>query len=622
MVAVILVIDAGSSSIRCTGYEYHGGDIYTFEGPFNREERPPTTPTPPVTLMEGINHTIKMSAIVPCTGNIRIFELLSAIDECIDEVLKLLRANHAGFRLAAVGFSTFVMNLIGVDKFGDPVGDLATCSYACNREDVVKACEKLKVELGTERLYAMYQRTGTPMHSAYAVPQLRAFYSNEENQPMIKKIEKWKSITSICIFRWTGKPHLQIPISYSEASWTGMFDFRKCGWDDEAGNLLDGCVAPRKFDEEDEFEEEVDLLPPIVDYDADLPFFRTGIPRYCADGEPNIYFDKWPEFRDSFSLFLGVGDGAAANVGSKCGGFTLNGRIAVTIGTSAAARVCLPIPPEREDSISPYTGKPYEPFISSGLPHRFSIPQGLFAYRIDRFRVLVGGALTDGGSAVDWARSVFNLQSPDAFNTCMSKVTKMYYERCSVARESPAQPVPENITMVPFLSGERSTGFRTGANACVSGITRETRAEHIVYACLESVVLRLCHVLELLNQVPWRPEDGEDKPSQRVLVASGNALEKNSLWQHMLADCSSMDVIVDKDCSEGTSRGVAMMIAGSMHNRPSYWHQRPLLVEEPLVVAQEAKSKSTLPTVHAHWVSAMTSQNNLIGAVAPTWHEA
>ena len=107
---------------------------------------------PRVTAMEGISHTIAMTSIIPNTGHIRIHKVLSAIDECIDEALRLLRqkkkeeekVGESSYQIVTIGFSTFVTNLVGVDVFGEPVGESATLSYACNREDVVKECQSLR----------------------------------------------------------------------------------------------------------------------------------------------------------------------------------------------------------------------------------------------------------------------------------------------------------------------------------------------------------------------------------------------------------------------------------------------------------------------------------------------
>ena len=52
---------------------------------------------------------------------------------------------ETSYQVVAIGFSTFVItNLVGVDIFGEPVGEPATLSYACNRENVVEECQNLR----------------------------------------------------------------------------------------------------------------------------------------------------------------------------------------------------------------------------------------------------------------------------------------------------------------------------------------------------------------------------------------------------------------------------------------------------------------------------------------------
>jgi sugar (pentulose or hexulose) kinase len=173
MKSIILIVDAGSSSIRCTAHKYHGivksqstritPRILEIDDNYDDvEARDATLSTPPSNLVEalsGIGHTIPLNAIVPSSGHIRVHEVLDAIDDCVDKTLKSLRQNihnphptaSSGdgsvvrcHRVVAIGFSSFVMNLVAVDINGDPVGEVATCSYACNREDVVRECEQLK----------------------------------------------------------------------------------------------------------------------------------------------------------------------------------------------------------------------------------------------------------------------------------------------------------------------------------------------------------------------------------------------------------------------------------------------------------------------------------------------
>ena len=70
--------------------------------------------------------------------------------------------------------------------------------------------------LASEALDAMYQRTGAPLHAAYALPQLLDFYENAPEQEC-RRVHRWQTISSICLHRWMGGGKIQMPISYSEA---------------------------------------------------------------------------------------------------------------------------------------------------------------------------------------------------------------------------------------------------------------------------------------------------------------------------------------------------------------------------------------------------------------------
>ena len=98
-------------------------------------------------------------------------------------------------------------------------------------------------------------------------------------------------------------------------------------------------------------------LPELADYSDAL-----GAGSLC-----DAYARRWPELASATPLFLGLGDGAAANIGSKC---TSRRRIAVTVGTSAATRVTL-----AESDIDDATLR--------------AMPFGLWCYRIDRRELLL-----------------------------------------------------------------------------------------------------------------------------------------------------------------------------------------------------------------------------------------
>jgi len=373
-----------------------------------------------------------------------------------------------------------------------------------------------------------------------------------------------------------------------------LFNFHSCKWDKECTTEILG-------------EEVTGALPNVADYD-DLDLVMDEIVKtYDGIAERNTYWDRWPKLR-SCRFLLGLGDGACANIGSKCSTIS---RIAVTIGTSAAARVCVPLP------IAKNGGDTEEEVIETMV-----VPQGLFCYRIDKSHVLLGGALTDGGSVVDWIRTLLNLTRDDDFESCLDNATTSYQvevaqsdlsayahgkEKQSSQEEGQALSLT-NLTVIPFLSGERSTGFRGGANGCVLGLNRQSSPSDLVRACLEGVILRLHAILALIN-------DAVDKvQNSTCIVASGNGLERNLLWRQMLADCAGRQVVKDGDANEGTSRGVAILVSLALYESKNTNHWTN--TEEVLNIV-EVQTPNT--SAEALWERLKKSQKESIECIAPLW---
>lgn len=591
---LILAIDIGSSSTRCSAYRMvTGDDVSTV-----------------VFAVEGCSSSIKMQAIQPNTGKVRIYRkddgsdkemcMLDDVDECVDMTLTKVREKYcesnSSFIVSAVAFSTFVMNLVGVDSDGTPVGNDATVSYACNTPEVARECAALGGKLTEEELDEMYERTGAPLHSAYALPQLRVFY--DDHPELANSVHKWTTLASLCLDRWTNgqlRRGGHCSISYSEASWTGLLNFRIGRWDEFTKRLLPKQCAL--------------ALPLPMDFDTGPPTER-GI--RILKGSSSSYWDRWPELRgdadnaddkdrheDFCRLFLGIGDGACANAGSKC---TTMDRIAVSVGTSAAARIILPLP----INYLAWEGGVSASFDSRPVPS-IAIPRGLFCYRIDAHHVLLGGALTDGGSIVEWVRSVFHLQNDSEFGEVMEIIEFEYGKR----QESEAITTNQ-LTTIPFFSGERSTGYRSGATGVLSGITRETTREEIVTSSLEGVVLRLHAVLDLLVDARNSLiKKGEPNNPPRI-VASGNGLVNNRCWMQMLADCSQMNVIVDGETDEATSRGAAYYAVLGLRSL----NMNNMKHEDISALCASTPNESTLTM----WKAKADIQEYLIDGVSSTWN--
>lgn len=435
-------------------------------------------------------------------------------------------------------------------------------------------------EIGPEGIHDLYQRTGVPLHSAYALPQLRALYSNSENADLCERIIIWQTIASLCLSRWRGTPFSHV--SYSEASWTGLFNFRNCEWDKLAMSLLP--------------EECKHTLPPLADFnDAIMP--SGGMPEIVGEIEPetNDYWERWPELRGSKSssehckLFLGIGDGACANVGSKC---VSPNRISVTIGTSAAARFCLPMP------ISP-----------SPLTDDFVVPTGLFCYRLDRNLVVVGGALTDGGSVVDWARRMLSLTDEAQFQNCLNGAALLYNKDYQSVARGKLLSTP---VVVPFLSGERSPHYRDGACFALMGLTRECGPTHFMKHCLEGVVLRMEAILRLIREC-------DEIGGTPMIMVSGYAMERNALWRQMLADCTGLEVRLENLVTEASSWGVSRLVAVALAMQEEGATQNSATYLNDDRISSAKVSHPHMSATEGYWLVAFESQENLIDAISPLW---
>jgi gluconokinase len=93
---------------------------------------------------------------------------------------------------------------------------------------------------------------------------------------------------------------------------------------------------------------------------------------------------------------------------------------------------------------------------------------------------------------IEWASQFLNLSTNEAFLGFVNKTQEVVDANYSLRGNFKATTNRLNrVPMIPFLSGERSTGFCNGATGAVMGITRDTTLAHMFKACLESVSLWL-----------------------------------------------------------------------------------------------------------------------------------
>ena len=213
---------------------------------------------------------------------------------------------------------------------------------------------------------------------------------------------------------------------------------------------------------------------------------------------------RWPSLA-SIPWYPAVGDGAAGNLGSGC---YAADRIAVMIGTSGAMRVCF----QADDT---------------------KIPWGLWGYHADHARFVIGGALSEGGNFFAWSRHNFQLPSIEESEHELSMM----------------EPDGHGLTVLPFLTGERSPGWQAHARAAIVGMGLDTKPIDILQAGLESIAYRFGLVHDIMTA---------SLPPASQIVASGGALLASPTWMQILADVLNRPVTASAE-GETSSRGAALL---------------------------------------------------------------
>jgi gluconokinase len=322
----------------------------------------------------------------------------------------------------------------------------------------------------------VHQRTGCRFHTSYWPAQF--LWHQSENPDLFKRVSHWVSLGEYLELKLFGA----LRVSTSAASWTGLLNRHNLAWDEDL--LTSIAVEPQK-------------LSSLVDASQ------------AVSGLSRIFATRWPQLAKA-SSFPTIGDGAAANLGSQCASAD---RVAVTIGTSSAVRTVLTKNPE-------------------------PLPSELWCYRVDLKRVLLGGALSEGGNVFAWLKQVLRLP------------TDPEVEKQLVAR----RPGSHGLSVLPFLAGERSPGWQAQAQASIHGLSAATTQVDILHAFLEAIALRIGLVFEPLKK--WLA----DKPK---IVASGGALLNSAAWMQILADVLGHSLYPSK-AIQASARGAALLALQSL----------------------------------------------------------
>jgi gluconokinase len=328
---------------------------------------------------------------------------------------------------------------------------------------------------------AVHARTGCMLHSSYLPAKL--LWLSETQPDVFSNVRSWMSFAEYLFLKLFHTPVLSI----SMASGTGLLDQDSCSWDGEVIAALP--IQPGELGE-------------LVD--ANIP----------VSGLRGKWAKRWPALRN-VAWFPPLGDGACSNVGANC---VTAARMALMIGTSGALRVL---------------------WQANQVP----APAGLWRYRLDRRRIIIGGALSDGGNLVRWLRANLTLGKSKDLLTQVGELS----------------PDGHGLTVLPFLAGERSPGYRSDARGAFVGVGLSTTGVDIVRASLEAVSYRFGLIHELLSQVAADAGD---------IVVNGGAILNRPIWMQITADVLNRRLRASSE-REATSRGAALMALESLQELSS-----------------------------------------------------
>lgn len=316
--------------------------------------------------------------------------------------------------------------------------------------------------------------TGCMPHTSYWPAKL--LWLKENHADAFARTTRWYSPGEFLLRRFCGH-ELE---STSMISATGIWDHRK---NDYCEELLEALEIPRE------------QLAAVESLDTPC---RSLLPDFA---------NRWP-LLNGIPWYPAYGDGACNSVGSGC---TTPKRFALMVGTTGAMRVVV-------------------------KQRNVTIPAGIWCYRVNRERFILGGATSNGGEIFRWANRLLALPAN---------------AEEQIATRGPGS---HGLTVLPYLAGERSPYWRPDLRGSIAGLSLSTSPIDILQACLESVSLRFKQIYMLLS----RPFSVPDE-----VIASGGALLRSKVWLQMMADALGHPAVECRE-PEASSRGAAIIAAEQM----------------------------------------------------------
>ncbi len=324
-----------------------------------------------------------------------------------------------------------------------------------------------------------HRRTGCMLRASYWPAKLR--WLAREKRGVFRRVSRWQSPSEWLLGKYCVDG--ASVCAHGMATGTGLYNPSTLDWEDD---LLKLCgLQPSQ-------------VPTVSDG-------SLGLRSEYARRFPQLAETRW---------WPAIGDGAAGNLGS---GATRAGRAAINVGTSAAFRVMCEGPVAKS-------------------------PFGLFAYRVDPRRFVVGGAVSNAGNLRAWCRRELNLPpSERALDDALA-----------------ARPGPlTSLVTLPFWSAERAPTWCEELTGVIEGLSQNTTALDLLQSTTEGVYHRLAAIADAsLSVKPASGGKDAGRQGATQIIVSGGILKSGHLLQR-LADVLGRAVYPSTE-PEASLRGAAV----------------------------------------------------------------
>lgn len=352
----------------------------------------------------------------------------------------------------------------------------------------------------------LYKRCGT---AVYAMSPLCKIIWLQQNQPtLFSQAHKFISIKEYVWFKLFGV----FEVDYSMASATGMFDILELKWYYKAYALAGIEISK--------------LSNPV----------NTTFKRYLGNT------DILPGIDAQTAFVIGASDGCCANLG---GNAVSPGIGALTIGTSGAVRV-------------------------AGKAPVYNYGAMTFNYLLNADTFICGGAVNNGGAAVDWLLKEFL-----KLNTITDEAYKQLFKAIDTVK-----PGSDSLLFLPYLYAERAPIWDAKASGAFVNICYKHQQQHFLRAALEGICFALNDVLNAV-----------ETPEQLIneIVISGGFISSPT-WVQMLADITGKKLVM---LQSGDSSAVGAI----------YLAMNALGIDYKIIADKDAKDRAVIiPNAEAHSV--------------------